>query len=353
MRSPLPVRLSRSSKSVTYLLRYRLIGSVAVLTSRNLTSVAQYALLTALRHQDQIVVRFQAIPLVFSSIGQYYTLALQATVLQITFIYTSLVQSKLHPYADTVSLVRANYQVANFYFIVLRWPFYLSLQSIQTLRNRASQTRVIVCQLRQTYVISAIYIQVRQTSLLFSRVNSMPRVRAYQLQVYQAPLRCQRVSSISLLKARRFRLLAKLTTMRLAQSWSQVQRLEVQRRKKISESSNPQGTLVVTWYRSVDSLLKNRLAIRPLRKLLTYQTIQGGKPWAQRVQSSLVQLTVSNAPLMLSYRRLATTLQYYVIYVALMTSLIVRSIKYSGQLLIQVSKKRSLRLREYRVAQYS
>ena len=55
MRSPLPVRSSRCSKSATHLFKYKSSGGVAVSTSRNRTGVARYALLTARRHWDWIV----------------------------------------------------------------------------------------------------------------------------------------------------------------------------------------------------------------------------------------------------------------------------------------------------------
>ena len=75
--------------------------------------------------------------------------------------------------------------------------------------------------------------------------------------------------------------------------------------------------------------------MRAARKLQTYLTNQGGKPQEQKVSSSYIQFTILKAPLILSQRSKAQSLQQSTAAIALVIVHIACLVEHLGQFPIQ------------------
>ena len=129
---------------------------------------------------------------------------------------------------------------------------------------------------------------------------------AHYRQVFQARSSCWVLAAECFPKASRFVLLAKPTI--LIVGWSCFRALyseAIYRIKSTGDSGEPCGTPATTRISPVCWPSKCRIATRLLSQALTHTTTHRGKPCSRRVARSRVWLTVSKAPKISNYRRLA------------------------------------------------
>ena len=309
---------SRFSKSACLLFKQRSSRGVWVSISRCRIGVALQVLATIRRLRFQAFVRPLVMPFSLppTIIGVQKLNAPQAIVLRMHLVQTSLAFARLGPQVFVAILNRAKFQVLSFFSTAIAQAFQDSFQLSQTPRNLLEGIGLIVVQLApksQAKVTKLAYCRrllLKQISSFFSAIKAILFIVAYYRQAFQA-LSSQLVqASVFLLKASRFVSLAKPTILTIGQFlFRALYSVAIQRIKRIGKRGEPQGILAFTVIFSVNYPSKQRIATRPNSQACSYTTSQLGKLKPYSIASSLVQLIVSNAPIISNYKRLTKIFQ--------------------------------------------
>ena len=175
-------------------------------------------------------------------------------------------------------------------------------------------------------------------SLLFQRVNIRPLVFAYSLQTQKVLSRYQQFTIVLQLVVSRLVLSVNLITIILLYFSKTLQSSIIYKRNRIRDSSDLQETPIIRLKGFDISLLKVRYNYYPLRQLYSYYITYIGNPQFYSISSSYIQLTLSKALVISSYRSDTIVLQSQVVCTTLVTRYIANSVDYPLQFLVQPSR---------------
>lgn len=308
--SAMPVFSHLSSVAATLLFRQRSSSSIKVSVCMCQTAVALYIPPTTLKHLFQIGASTAARPQAFppGSMVLWTTAAPQAMRDLITTLQSIRALSKEQPHIEVASLIRAKTQIDSFLQTSRIQLLNLSFLLSQTPKNLTKVTRETSLFPNRSLVQNRCLLLIKCISLLLATLNFILCWAAQALQQSYTVHRIPVVLSVSLLTAKGLVLLAKPMTTSSRMSLSSQQREEIQRIKKIGKRGNPQGTPAQTGLGAAFFLLNLRVAVQLVSQSLIQSTIYTRKPICRRIYRSLLQFTILKAPIISSWRRLATAL---------------------------------------------